>query len=196
VQATVGGRNIVVGKPSFVAQRSLAPQGFARDLEAAAQPVIHVAVDGNLIGAIELRTPCVRRAAEAVTALRSRQMTPYLVTGDNERVAHAVGEQLGITEMRAGILPDGKADIVRELQADGGRVAMVGDGINDAPAFMQANVGIAIGAGTDIAIESADIIVVGERITALADAYDIAAESYTKTKQNRLLAVRSGLRRL
>jgi len=95
VQATVGARNIVVGKPSFVAQRSLAPQGFARDLEAAAQPVIHVAVDGNLIGAIELRTPCVRRAAEAVAALRSRQMTPYLVTGDNERVAHAVGEHSG-----------------------------------------------------------------------------------------------------
>jgi hypothetical protein len=116
-------------------------------------------------------------------------MEPYLVTGDNERVARAVANAVGIAEVRAGVLPDGKADIVRQLQADGTRVAMVGDGINDAPALMQADVGVAIGAGTDIAIDSADVILIGERVSAVADAYDIATESYRKTKQNLTIAL-------
>src|SRR3546814_8750256 len=91
--------------------------------------------------------------------MRAVGMHPVLVTGDNAETARLVAERVGIDDVHAGVLPDGKADIVRRLQADGDRVAMVGDGINDAPALMQADVGIAMGGGTDIAVESADVII-------------------------------------
>jgi Cu+-exporting ATPase len=107
-----------------------------------------------------------------------------LVTGDNERTAHRVAEQLGIDQVRAGVRPEGKADVVRELQADGTRVAMVGDGINDAPALMQADVGIAAGGGTDIAVESADIVLLRDEVSAVLDARDISARSYRRTRGN------------
>jgi P-type E1-E2 ATPase len=110
-----------------------------------------------------------------------------LVTGDNERAARRVAAALGIDEVHAGVLPGEKAEIVRRLQGQG-RVAMVGDGINDAPALMQADVGIAMGAGTDIAIESADIVIVGNRLRAVVTAREISRWSYRKTKQNVLLA--------
>jgi len=102
--------------------------------------------------------------------------------------ARAVARQVGITEFRAEVLPRDKAAVVRELQSRGDRVAMVGDGINDAPALMQADVGIAIGAGTDIAIESADIVLIGQRLGAVIDAYEIGRSSYRKTVQNLMLA--------
>ncbi len=111
-----------------------------------------------------------------------------MLTGDNARTARAVAEQVGISTYRAEVLPQDKAETVRELQRQGHRVAMVGDGINDAPALMQADVGIAIGAGTDIAIESADVVLIGERLGAVVDAYYIGKSSYTKTVQNLLLA--------
>ena len=191
VEGVVEARRVVVGKPSFVAERLTrpAPEGFACDAEADAQTVVWVAADVGLLGAIAITDAIRADAADAVTALRARGMEPYLVTGDNQRVAAAVAARVGIDQIRAAVLPDGKADIVRDLQADGARVAMVGDGINDAPALTQADVGIAIGAGTDIAIESADIILIGERVGAVADAYDIATESYRKTKQNLAVAL-------
>ncbi|MGH9073354.1 MAG: heavy metal translocating P-type ATPase, partial [Acidimicrobiales bacterium] len=158
-RAAEKGRRVVVGKPSFVATRLVAaPPNFAMHAEEHAQTVVWAGSDGAFLGAIRITDPVRDDAREAVSALRQRGMEPYLVTGDNEAVARAVAGQVGITEIRAGVLADGKADIVRELQRDGTRVAMVGDGINDAPALMQADIGIAIGAGSDIAIESADVI--------------------------------------
>jgi heavy metal translocating P-type ATPase len=193
VRGTVDGRRVVVGRPGYVAEQltGAAPAAFAGELEDQAQTVVWVAADGRLLGAIGISDAIRSDAREAVTALGERDMTPYLVTGDNERVARAVAAAVGIDadHVRAGVLPDGKAAIVRDLQAGGTRVAMVGDGINDAPARTQADIGIAIGAGTDIAIESADVILVGERVSAVADAYDIATESYTKTKQNLTVAL-------
>jgi cation transport ATPase len=112
-----------------------------------------------------------------------------MLTGDNRRTARAVAEKVGIAEYRAEVLPNDKAEVVRELQRRGERVAMVGDGINDAPALMQADVGIAIGAGTDIAIESADVVLIGERLGAVVDAYYIGKASYRKTVQNLSLAL-------
>jgi hypothetical protein len=113
---------------------------------------------------------------------------PVLVTGDNRRTAEAVARAVGIDEVHAQVLPQDKAEIVRRLQAAGARVAMVGDGINDAPALTQAHVGIAIGAGTDIAIESADVVLVGKRLGAVPEAITIGAMSYRKTLQNLSLA--------
>jgi Cu+-exporting ATPase len=111
-----------------------------------------------------------------------------MLTGDNARTAQAVAQQVGIAEYRAEVLPQDKAEAVRDLQRKGQRVAMVGDGINDAPALMQADVGMAIGTGTDIAIESADIVLIGERLGAVVDAYYIGKSSYRKTVQNLSLA--------
>jgi P-type E1-E2 ATPase len=111
-----------------------------------------------------------------------------MLTGDNERTARAVAGIMGIAEVYAQVLPQEKAARVRALQEQGLRVAMVGDGINDAPALMQADVGLAIGAGTDIAIESSDIIIVGDRLSAVVDAYHIGRSSFRKTVQNLTLA--------
>ncbi|HID74965.1 MAG TPA: HAD family hydrolase, partial [Planctomycetaceae bacterium] len=102
--------------------------------------------------------------------------------------ARAVAQRVGIGEFRAEVLPQDKTEAVRAWQRQGYRVAMVGDGINDAPALMQADVGIAIGAGTDIAVESADVVLVGDRLGAVVDAYQIGKESYKKTVQNLILA--------
>lgn len=120
-------------------------------------------------------------------ALRNAGLQTILVTGDNERAAQRVGQEVGIDQVRAGVLPQDKARIVRELQANA-RVAMVGDGINDAPALMQADIGIAMGGGTDIAIEAADIIILSNRLAALPEARDISGRSYRKMVQNVTLA--------
>lgn len=121
--------------------------------------------------------------------MRKAGIISILVTGDNPRAAAYVARAVGIEDVRAGILPGQKAEIVRELQAEGrGRVAMVGDGINDAPALMQADVGVAMGTGTDIALESSDIIIVSNRLTSVLEARDISRRSYRRTQQNVALA--------
>jgi P-type E1-E2 ATPase len=107
-----------------------------------------------------------------------------MITGDNERTGQAVADEVGIDRVMADVLPDEKRAEIGRLQSEGHRVAMVGDGINDAPALTQADIGIAIGAGTDIAIESADIVLLGERLGGVMDAYEIGEESYRKTRQN------------
>jgi P-type E1-E2 ATPase len=149
--------------------------------------VIAVARGGACLGLLALGDSLCADAREAVAALRAAGVQPVLVTGDNERTARVIAGKLGIDRVHAGVLPGGKAEIVRQLQARG-RVAMVGDGINDAPALMQADVGIAIGAGTDIAIESADIVLVGHRLGAVVEAFSIGRLSYRKTVQNLALA--------
>src|SRR5262249_47869514 len=149
--------------------------------------VVGVARDGQVLGIIALGDTIRPEALRAVASLRKAGLKPILVTGDNERAATWVAHELGIEEVHAGILPQNKAAIVRRLQSDA-RVAMVGDGINDAPALMQADVGIAMGSGTDIAIESADIIILSNRLEALPIAREISRRSYGKMVQNVILA--------
>jgi cation transport ATPase len=161
---------------------------MAADQEALARTVIAVAAEGRAMGLIALADTVKDDAAEAIARLRATGLEPLMITGDNERTARAVAEQVGIREVLAQVLPHEKAERVRALQRQEKRVAMVGDGINDAPALMQADVGLAIGAGTDIAIESADVVLVGERLTAVVDAYHIARRTYRKTVQNLSLA--------
>jgi heavy metal translocating P-type ATPase len=153
-----------------------------------AQTVILVATEGRVAGFIALADTVKPDAAEAIRRFRAAGIEPVMITGDNEQTARAVAAQVGITEILAQVLPQDKAARVRDLQRRGKRVAMVGDGINDAPALMQADVGVAIGAGTDIAIESADVVLVGERLTAAVDAYSVARRTYGKTVQNLALA--------
>ncbi|MFH5824770.1 heavy metal translocating P-type ATPase [Georgenia sp. AZ-5] len=191
VTARVAGREVLVGRPAFVTERAvdLGPLTAQADqLEAAGRTVVAVSADGEPLGLIALGDDIRADAVEALTQIRTAGLTPVLVTGDNERVARHVADELGITDVRAGVLPEGKAAIVRHLQADGARVAMVGDGINDAPALMQADVGIAMGGGTDIAVESADIIIVRGDLRAILTARQISRSSYRRTRQNVALA--------
>jgi Cu+-exporting ATPase len=190
VIARLGRREVIVGNPRFLADRGV-DLGRLRSqveaLEAAGRTVIGIAREGRALGIIALGDTLRPHAIKAVAALRNAGLKTILVTGDNERAAQWVAREVGIDEMHAGILPQDKAAIVRQLQADA-RVVMVGDGINDAPALMQADVGIAMGGGTDIAIGSADIIILSNRLEALAVAREISRKSYGKMLQNVTLA--------
>lgn len=192
IVAQIDGNEILVGKPSFLRSRGvdIGPlSARIRVLEERGRTVVAVSRDVMPLGAIALDDEVRPDAAEAVAAMRKAHITPVLLTGDNESAAQRVAEEVGIDQVHAGILPEGKAQLVRTLQEGGKvKVAMVGDGINDAPALMQSDVGIAMGGGTDIAIESADIIIVGNRLATLMTAFDISSRSYRKTQQNVTLA--------
>ena len=185
VTATVEGRRIAIGSPAFLQCEGAQVQS----MQEAGNTVIVLAVDEKPAALIAIADQIKADAIEAIEGLKKAGFEPVMLTGDNRRTARAVAEKVGIAEYRAEVLPDDKAKVVRELQRRGHRVAMVGDGINDAPALMQADVGIAIGAGTDIAIESADVVLIGERLGAVVDAYYIGKASYRKTVQNLSLAL-------
>ncbi|MBI4213786.1 MAG: cation-translocating P-type ATPase [Chloroflexi bacterium] len=191
VGATVEGHRVAVGKPDFIASLGISLATVREQIEAmqaAANTVVAVAVDGEPVALIAIADQVKADAFEAIQRLRATGLEPVMLTGDNERTARAVAARVGITEYRAEVLPRDKAAAIRELQRQGHRVVMVGDGINDAPALMQADVGVAIGAGSDIAIESADVVLIGERLGAVVDAFQIGRASYAKTVQNLTLA--------
>ena len=190
VAARIGGSRVRVGRPAYLQENGvdLGPlEAHIAELEAAGNTVVAVSRDRELLGAIALGDELRADAIETVAGIKRAGLTPVLVTGDNPRTAQRVAEEVGIDQVYAGVLPGRKAEIVRELQ-QGGRVAMVGDGINDAPALMQADVGIAMGGGTDIALESADIIIVSNRLRPVLVAREISRWSYRKVKQNVALA--------
>mgnify|MGYP001073634022 FL=1 len=190
VTARIGGREGLVGNPRFLADQKVDLSQLrtgVEALEATGLTVVGVARDGRALGIIALGDALRADAVEAIRSLHRAGLKTALVTGDNERAAQWVAREVGIDEVHAGVLPQDKAGIVRRLQS-GSRVAMVGDGINDAPALMQADVGIAMGGGTDIAIEAADIIILSNRLNALAEAREISSRSYRKMVQNVALA--------
>ena len=191
VSASVEGKRVLVGTTRHLSAEGVdtnAAESALQEQEARAHTAVLLAVDGKPAAVLALADTLKADACEAVSALRQKGVTPLLVTGDNRLTAETIARQAGIDSVHAEILPQDKAGIVRELQAQGRRVAMVGDGINDAPALTQADVGIAIGAGTDIAIESSDVVLVGARIGAVGEAIGIGAISYRKTVQNLWLA--------
>ncbi|MBI4381844.1 MAG: heavy metal translocating P-type ATPase [candidate division NC10 bacterium] len=191
IRATIDKRAVLVGSPRFISDEGVdltQVKGRLEAMEQQGRTVVAVAADGSLAGLIAIADTLKEDAADAVARMKRAGLDPVILTGDNWRTAHAVASQVGITEVMAEVLPGQKAEQVRTLQRQGYRVAMVGDGINDAPALMQADVGIAIGAGTDIAIESADIVLVGDRLGGVVDAYFIGKSSFRKTVQNVTLA--------
>lgn len=190
VVALIGGRNVIVGSPGFLSEHKidLGPAKVQIDtLEESGRTVIAASANGLLLGVIALGDTLRPDAASAVASLRKNGIELIMVTGDNERAARRIAAEVGIIRVHSGVLPQDKARLVKELQTNA-KVAMVGDGINDAPALMQADVGIAMGAGTDIAIESADIIILSNCLTALVVARDISRRSYGKMLQNVMLA--------
>ncbi len=191
VRATVQGRDILVGRPGFLTEHGVdltASVERVEQLQASGRTVVGVAADGRLLGLIALGDALRPEAIEAIAQMREAGLRPVLVTGDNARAAAYVAQQLGIEDVRAEVLPEGKADLVRDYQAGGARVAMVGDGINDAPALMQADVGVAMGGGTDIAVESADVVIVRDDLRAVLAAQRLSRSSYRRTRQNVALA--------
>lgn len=191
VDAHVGGRHVLVGRPEFLIARGIPAEPLSAAvamLQDKGRTVAAVAVDGTPWGVIGLGDELRPDAVDAVAQMRAAGMRVVLVTGDNDHAARLVAKQAGIDDVHAGVLPDAKAAIVRQLQAGGTRVAMVGDGINDAPALMQADVGVAMGGGTDIAVESADVIILRDDLTAVLVAQQISRTSYRRVRQNVALA--------
>jgi heavy metal translocating P-type ATPase len=190
VLARIGGKKVVVGRPSFLRDEGVdltAIAGRIAELERAGRTVIAASRDHHLLGALAFDDRLRPDAVQAVAAMRQGGIRPVLVTGDNRPAAERVAGELGIEEVHAAVLPNEKADVIRALQRHG-RVAMVGDGINDAPSLMQADVGVAMGAGTDIAVESADVVIMGNRLASVLTAKEISRYAYRKTKQNLTLA--------
>jgi len=191
VRATVAGDDVLVGKPGWLSDEGIDLSKVGDDIErlqGRGLTVSGVVRDGDLIGLIGIGDESKADAAETIRRIRDAGITPVMITGDNERTANAVADEVGIDRVMADVLPDEKREEIGRLQDEGHRVAMVGDGINDAPALTQADIGIAIGAGTDIAIESADIVLMGDRLGGVMDAYEIGNESYRKTRQNLVTA--------
>jgi heavy metal translocating P-type ATPase len=191
VRAQVDGKTMVIGNLRFLKREGVlmdAAEEKADSLQAQTKTVIGVSENGKLIGLLSIADAVKEDARHAIAQLKEAGLTPVMITGDNESTARSVAEKVGIDEVHAQVLPQDKASKVRELQQQGFRVAMVGDGINDAPALTQADVGVAIGAGTDIAIESSDVILVGDRLGGFVDAYEIGRRSFRKTVQNLALA--------
>ncbi|WP_297901043.1 cation-translocating P-type ATPase [Metallibacterium sp.] len=190
VRARLGTAMLRVGSPVFLAAEAVdfaVHQARVDELEAHGWTVIGVARGGTLLGLLALGDALRPDAAETVRRLHAMDIRTSLVTGDNERAAHHFARAAGIEDVHARVLPAGKAALIRKLQTHA-RVAMVGDGINDAPALMQADTGIAFGSGADIAIESADVIILNQRLGAVLDAHDVSRRSYRKIVQNVSLA--------
>lgn len=190
VRARVDGEPVLAGSPPFLAGEGVDLSTRAeriRSLEEAGRTVIAVARGGRFAGILALGDELRPEAGRTIEALRRQGVGTVLVTGDSEANARRVAAELGIDEVHARVLPGEKAELIRRLQRSG-RVAMVGDGINDAPALMQADVGIAMGSGTDIAIDSADIVILNNRLDGVVVAREISARSYRKMLQNVSLA--------
>jgi P-type Cu2+ transporter len=187
-EATVAGQRVTVASQRHVTALGLsAPSEIvhaAADARAAGAGHVFVVVDGRVIGMVVLQDVVRPESAEAVARLQKAGIRVAMLTGDSHAVANAVAAQLGIDEVFAEVLPGQKADVVAGLQEDHTRVAMVGDGVNDAPALARADVGIAIGAGTDVAIESAGIVLASSDPRAVLDTIRLSKATYRKMQQN------------
>ena len=183
-KATVEGRSVAVGGPRLLAELGLAPLADAVAWAAAGRTVLHVAVDSRVLGALAVEDELRPESTEAVAALHAMGLRVAMITGDSEAVAASLSRRLGIDEVAAEVLPADKAAAVRRFQAGGRKVAMVGDGVNDAPALATADVGIAIGAGTDVAVESAGVILVRSDPRDVVGAIELSRATYRKMLQN------------
>ncbi|SIQ48143.1 Cu+-exporting ATPase [Rhizobium sp. RU33A] len=191
VTGVVDGRKIAAGADRFMVKLGVMAGGETSDLTAAvtcladegASP-LYVAIDGKLAAAIAVADPIKETSAQAIAALKARGLKLMMVTGDNRRTAEAVARRAGINAVVAEVLPEGKVSAIKALQAKGEKVAFVGDGINDAPALATADAGIAIGTGTDVAIESADVVLVGGDLMGALHAIELSDKVMANIRQN------------
>ncbi|HEY7224122.1 MAG TPA: copper-translocating P-type ATPase [Micromonosporaceae bacterium] len=187
VRATVDGRRILVGNLRLMQREHIRADHLARPADALAddgKTAMYVADGSTVLGIVAVADPIRPTARAAVAALHAAGMRTVMLTGDQRRTAEAVARQIGLETVIAEVLPDAKAGHITRLQHDGARVAMVGDGVNDAPALAQADVGIAIGAGTDVALETADVVLIRDNPGDVGYALSIARAVRAKIKQN------------
>lgn len=189
IMAMIDDKKVFFGNQALMDEKSVEYAQHVKKIEelsAQGQTAMMLAVDHQVAGIIAVSDPIKTDSAIAVHQLNNRGLRIIMVTGDNEITAKAIAKQAGITEVKAQVLPEEKAEIVRQLQLAGEIVGMVGDGINDAPALAQANVGFAIGTGTDIAIESADIVILQGSLLKVPEAIALSKETVKNIKQNLL----------
>ncbi|MEA2246012.1 MAG: P-type Cu+ transporter, partial [Solirubrobacteraceae bacterium] len=188
VEGLVDGRALIVGRPALLAEWALhLPAGLdaaRRAAEGRGQTAIAAGWDGHVAALFVVSDTVKDTSAEAVASLKALGLRPVLLTGDNETTAKAVAAEVGIDDVIAEVLPSGKADVVKRLQAEGRVVAMVGDGVNDAPALAQADLGLALGTGTDVAIEASDLTLVSGDLRAAADAIRLSRATLRTIRQN------------
>lgn len=191
VKGTVDGRSVALGNAAMMTEVSIDTSPLTASAEAhrgGGQTVMFVAIDGALAGLVGVADPVKESTPEAISALHAEGLRVVMLTGDNETTAKAVAEKLGIDEVIAGVLPDEKAAKVESLQAEGRIVAMAGDGINDAPALARAHVGIAMGTGTDVAMESAGVTLVKGDLRGIVRARKLSQQTMANIRQNLFFA--------
>jgi Cu+-exporting ATPase len=187
VQGTVEGRSVAIGTRKFLEGSGIDPGDLTERAEALrgeGQTVVFVALDGRAAGLLGVADPIKQSAPEAVAQLHREGLRVVMLTGDNRTTAAAVARRLALDEVRAEVLPPEKVDVVRQLQAEGHTVAMAGDGVNDAPALAQAQVGIAMGTGTDIALESADVTLLKGDLRGIVRARRLSRAMMRNIRQN------------
>jgi Cu2+-exporting ATPase len=187
LEATVTGRRLAIGNAGLLERKGVGPDGLAEQaarLAAEGKTAMYVAIDGRSAGVVAAADQIRPTAQRAISALKALGLEVALISGDNRRTAEAVAGELGIDRVFAEVLPHDKADYVARLQQEGKKVAMVGDGVNDAPALAQADVGVAIGAGTDVAVETADVVLMRSDPLDIATAMRLSRATVRKMKQN------------
>ncbi|MDL1885779.1 copper-translocating P-type ATPase [Anaerolineae bacterium CFX8] len=187
VRAVVDGRTVLIGSPRFIREQSLALADFEpriEALQARGRTAVITAIDGGVAGLLGIADTIKDGSKEAVAALQNLGLEVVMVTGDNQLTAQAIADEVGIRRVLAEVLPGQKADTIKSLQAEGKKVAMVGDGINDAPALAQADVGIAIGTGTDIAMEASDVTLMSGDLRGVARAIGLSKATMRTIYQN------------
>ncbi|AFL85370.1 copper/silver-translocating P-type ATPase [Belliella baltica DSM 15883] len=191
--ASVKDKEVLIGKPSFIEENNINLSDIVKDkinsLGKDGKTVVVLSRQNEVIGLIALQDTPRKGAKEVITKLNQRNIKSVMLTGDSRPVAEAIGKQLGIDQVQAELLPANKVSAIEALQRNGQKVAMVGDGINDAPALAQSDVGIAIGAGTDVAIESAGVILIGDKLMDVLNALILGKASYRIMTGNVIVAV-------
>ncbi|MBN8441508.1 MAG: copper-translocating P-type ATPase [Thauera sp.] len=189
VRTAEGWRAVVLGSPGFIAEQGASvPEAMLSELTAAGRSLVAVACDGRFAGLIGVADRVREDSAAAVARLQGKGLRVVMLTGDHPATAAAIAAQTGIVDWRAGVLPGDKAAAVQALGAQGERVGMAGDGINDAPALAAADVSFAIGVGADVAVEAADITLVRNSLHGVADAIDLSRATLSKIRQNLFFA--------
>jgi len=191
VRGTVGGRAVALGNTAMMQDMGLETtqaEEKADALRAMGKTAMFVAVDGVLAGIVAVADPIKESTAQAIKELHAQGLRVIMATGDNERTAQAVAATLGIDEVRAGVLPEDKKKLIDALRKDGHKIAMAGDGVNDAPALAAADVGIAMGTGADVAMESAGITLLGGDLMGIVRARKLARATLRNIKQNLFFA--------
>ena len=187
VEGIIDGRNVAIGNRAYFAEKGGELAGFQEEmeqLEEKGKTVMIVGVDDRIAGLLAVADTLKEHSKEAVRALQKMKKEVIMITGDNQRTGEAIAAQVGIEHVLAEVLPQDKSAEVKKLQDTGLKVAMVGDGVNDAPALTQADIGIAIGSGTDVAMESADIVLIKDDIRDVVMAMDLSSFAMRKIKQN------------